>query len=160
MAPQPPERRVTVSEARDQLGTLVQQVSTTGTRIRLTYHREPAGVLISVDDNQTNLQMHLGGAHGIKDAITNWASVREAARTHPQALVLPSRGMAVLLGTELEHRLDHGHPPLPAEVGIGETGFVDLDGHPIPPGTYSVGDQVVTLSADTTEVLWPEKEPL
>lgn len=143
-----PPTRISVSQARDILGTLVEQVAATGNRVHLTHHGKPAGVLINLDDNQRHLQMPLGGAHGVTDAITAWARVREAARTHPQALVLPSRGIAVLLGPELEHRLDHGHPPLPDGITFDGQVMTGPDGAPIPPGTYAVGDQVVTISAD------------
>lgn len=143
-----PPSQMPVSEARDILGTLVDQVATTGARVRLTHYGKPAGALISLGDNQHHLQMPLGGAHGVTDAITNWTRVRQSARTHPQALVLPSRGIAVLLGPELEHRLDHGHPPLPDGLTFDGMTITGSDGNPIPPGTYTAGNQVVTLGAD------------
>ena len=154
---QPPSE-LSVSEARDQLRTLVHQVATTEARVRLTHYGHPAGVLLSVKDNANNLQMHIGGAYGVTDAVTAWAKVRDAARTHPQALVLPSQGMAVLLGPELEYRLDHGHPPLPAEelTFTGES-LIGPDGTPVPPGTYSIGGQVVTVSADSADSQRPQE---
>ncbi|WP_160051065.1 type II toxin-antitoxin system Phd/YefM family antitoxin [Nocardiopsis sp. FR26] len=138
------ETPVTVSQARDELGALVERVATTGRRIPLTRHDQPAGALISMNEANTALQMPISGAHGITDAIASWAQVRRAAEHHPQALVLPSRGVAVLIGPDLVHRLEHGHPPLPDLKFDGDE-LRTADGTPVTPGTYAVDGRVVNI---------------
>lgn len=150
-------REIPVLNVRDTLGDLVAQVATENVTIRLLHYGRPDGALVPLA-TASRLGLHLVDSHSVTRARASWAEVRRAAQEEgPQALVVESQHIAVLLGEKHARYLTEGVPELPGTSVYWdpEKGCLVTDtGHKLEPGPYQVDGQIVVFSGIEEAPLW------
>lgn len=152
-----PPLTIPASQARDNLGEYVTQVANGQGPVHLLHYDRPDGALVDLA-TATGLGLHLAGSHSVSDARRSWATVRRDANTRgPQALVVESQHIAVLLGQEHARYLTQPPPPLPGTSvswdPVREYLVTDT-GHKLTPGPYTVEGQIVVFTAYSEGRTW------
>ncbi|WP_435111351.1 hypothetical protein [Nocardiopsis synnemataformans] len=144
-------REMSTAAARDTLGEQVTRVATDGQPVRLMHYDRPDGALVSLAA-ATRLGYHLTGSHAVTEARRSWAAVRRAAAEQgPQALIVESQHIAVLLSEQHTRVMVEGHPELPETISWDGEHVTGPDGKKVEPGVYRLGGTIVSFGMEAVE---------